>query len=359
MHSPDVAHLRLVNQRIAGRHFSTPEEVVSWLGAVQAQDYPSARWAVGLRMKAGTDDAVARAYDEGRILRTHILRPTWHFVTREDIRWMLALSAPQVRKAITYYGRQIGIDETLFQRSNEIIARALKGRHLTRKELAAILKDNGIDASGMRAGVFMSRAEVEGTVCSGPMRGKQFTYALLDERVPQSAPLTREESLAALAKRYFDSHGPATLDDFVWWSGLNQKDARTGLSRLNPAPRPQVVDGRVHWFPRTAKAGAKSIARAYLLPIYDAYSVGYTDRSALFDATRMERPAAARPQSLFWNMIIINGRMVGTWRRTIEKGRVHIDINAVGGLTAGETRAITDAAKEYGSFVDLPVVLEL
>ena len=221
----DLIRRRLANQRLLRSSFRTPAEVVSWLGAMQSQDYPGAKWAIGLRA-AVTDEDVERAVDEGAIVRTHILRQTWHFVARDDIRWMLALSGPRVNAISAHYYRKMELDERTFTRSRTVFERALRdGRSLTRPELGAALRREGITASGTRLAFLTMRAELDAVICNGPRRGKQFTYALLEERVPHAPSIDRETALATLARRYFTSHGPATLEDFAQHPDLTSPPA--------------------------------------------------------------------------------------------------------------------------------------
>ena len=212
-----IALRRHYHQRLTQNPLPGPAEVVAWLGAVQAQDYPGAKWALGLRMQDAADDIVERAFSDGAILRTHVMRPTWHFVTPADIRWMLNLTASRVNAASAYMYRQLELDDALFLRGNAVIARALQGgRQLTRVELRGALAEAGIVAEGARLSYIVMRAELDAVVCSGPWRGKQFTYALLDERAPRSRALERDQALAELTLRYFRGHGPATARDFAW-----------------------------------------------------------------------------------------------------------------------------------------------
>jgi hypothetical protein len=230
MRPSDIPHARLHHQRLTSPRFKEPVDVVRWLGAVQAQEYAAAKWAIGQRMRRATDDAVERALSEGSILRTHVLRPTWHFVAPEDIRWMLELTGPRIKATIASYARNVSLDEVTFKRSQKVMERALRGgRHLTRSALRQTFQRAGIPTNGIRAVLMLMRAELDGLICSGPRAGKEFTYALLEERVPRSQPLTRDEALRELTRRYFTSRGPATLQDFVWWSGLTTADARSGI----------------------------------------------------------------------------------------------------------------------------------
>ena len=209
----DIAPIRLRQQQLARGDGTSPSDVVRWLGAVQAQDYAGARWALGLRVKGTTDEDVARAFDAGTILRTHMLRPTWHFVAPEDIRWVQALTAPRVHAANCSYYRKLELDDRLLARSRAVFERTLDGgAHRTRTELASALARAGIVADGHRLAYLVMHAALERVICSGPRRGKQFTYARLDERAPGARTLARDEALAALTRHYFSSHGriPAT-----------------------------------------------------------------------------------------------------------------------------------------------------
>ncbi|HMN30617.1 MAG TPA: winged helix DNA-binding domain-containing protein, partial [Caldilineaceae bacterium] len=273
-----IAHQRLYHQQISRASFGTAEEVVHWLGAVQAQEYSPTLWSIGLRMRQATATAVENAVSEGRILRTHLLRPTWHFVTADDIRWMLALTAPRVHALNAHIYRQLALDDELFLRSQAVFGKALEGgRQLTRAELGDALAQVGIVASGLRLGYIVQRAELDAVLCSGARRGKQFTYALLHERAPQAKRLTRDESLAELTKRYFTSHGPATLKDFVWWSSLTLADARAGVALAGSHLDSQEVNGQTLWFAPATAASGRDTPYADLLPTYDEY-ISYGDR---------------------------------------------------------------------------------
>ncbi|HEU5348920.1 MAG TPA: winged helix DNA-binding domain-containing protein, partial [Ktedonobacterales bacterium] len=276
MASASLGLRRLSQQRLAREPLDTPEDVVNWLGAVQSQEYQAALWSLGLRMCAATADVIERAFNEGAILRTHVMRPTWHFVTPADIRWMLELTAPRISATMAYYNRQLELDDDLFTHSNTVIAAALEGeRQLTRPELGAALAQAGIAVKGQRLGHIIMRAELDGVICSGPRRGKQFTYALLAERAPQSQTLPRDEALAELVRRYFTSHGPATTRDFAWWSGLTVTDARAGLASVGSALSREEIDGQTYWFSASALPEADPAHAALLLPTYDELLVGY------------------------------------------------------------------------------------
>lgn len=278
----DIAIQRLHNQRLSHTNFKTPQAVVQWLGAVQAQDYAGAKWALAQRMTDATDAALDQALADGSILRTHLLRPTWHFVTPQDIRWMLKLTAPRVHAVNAYMVRQSGLDKAIFKKSNSTLEKALRGgNQLTRTELAAILDQAGIPADGFRLSYLMMYAELNGLICSGARHGKQFTYALLEERVPPVNALNRDESLAKLVSCYFSTRGPATLQDFTMWSGLTMTDAKNGIEMVKSKFEYETFNGQTYWFPEAATLKKDKSLIAYLLPNYDEYFIGFKDRSAI------------------------------------------------------------------------------
>lgn len=354
----DIAYQRLHNQQLVQPTCDRPADVVHWLGAVQAQDYAGAKWALGQRLQGMTDAAIEQACTDGTILRTHVLRPTWHFVTPADIRWMLALTAPRVNLLLNHYYRKLGLDDALFAQSNAVLGAALQGgRQLTRAELGAILQQAGIaTADLLRLTHIMIRAELDGIVCSGAKRGKQLTYALLEERAPQAKFLSHEAALAELAKRYFISHGPATLKDYVWWSGLTVADAKAGIEMVQPLLSHEIIDGQTYWFAATNHSTPTQTPTANLLPNYDEYIVGYTDRSAVYDMQPAEK-LDARGNVLFNYIIVIDGKVVGTWKRTFKKSMVLITLEPFAPLTELEDQAVATAVQRYGQFLDMPVML--
>lgn len=352
----DIAHWRLHNQLIAQRTLEKPADVVQWLGAVQSQDYAAAKWAVGLRLQSATEDAIEQACTEGAILRTHVMRPTWHFVSPADIRWLLALTAPRVNAVNAYYYRQQELDDAVFRCSNDVLIKALQGgKQLTRTELVSALQQASIAADNvLRFTLIVMRAELDGIICSGARRGKQFTYALLDERVPHVEPMDRDEALAEFARRYFTSHGPATLQDFVWWSGLSVAEAKTGLEVVKSQLMHEDVDGQTYWF-ALSTLPAKDLAQmAYLLPSFDEYTVGYKDRNAVFDTTHTNK-LNAWGNILGSYTMVLDGQIVGTWKRTIKKDAVIIAQNPFTPLDEAETRAFAVAADRYGAFLERSV----
>jgi len=329
------------------------------LGAVQAQDYAAAKWAVGLRMKAGSDALLDEALADGSILRTHVLRPTWHFVSPLDIRWMLDLTSKRVNAALSYNFRRLSLDAAVFRRTNAVLVRALQGgKQLTRLELVSILEQHGIRSNNLGYLHNLLRAELDKVVCSGGRRGKQFTYALLEERAPQAKTLDREEALALLTLRYFTGHGPATAQDFAWWSGLTLADAKTGLDLVGSKVKGEAVDGVRYWYAASMTAVKDPPHLACLLPNFDEYMVGYTDRTAMIDPEHAKKLESFGVY-LLNPSIVINGRIVGTWKRIFRKGSVVVEPRLLTSLNKADTRALAAAARRYARFLDLPLELSL
>jgi hypothetical protein len=356
--SSDLLTTRLHNQLLVGSTRRKPAEVVSWLGAMQAQDFPAAKWGVASRAPGCQDGDVEQAFNDGLILRTHVLRPTWHFVTPQDIRWMVALSAPRIHAANDYYYRQCGLEARTFAKSDAVIQRLLEGgNRLTRAEIAIHLKDANIPADGLKLAYVMMHAELEGVICSGPRRGKQFTYALLDERAPKGRTLAGGEALAELATRYFSSHGPATARDFAWWSGLTIKDAQHAAESADTLEF-TTIGGVVHWSTKEPGGQSSKTPCGLLLPNYDEYLIAYKDRAPFIDASRAAN-IVARSNGAFAHHLVIDGCLSGSWSRTCRTTSVLIEVAPYKKLTPAQTRAVTNACDCYGEFLGLKPTLAL
>ena len=357
----DIVAARLVNQRLHHPGGASVHDVVHALGAVQAQDYGGAAWAVVQRTRDLTRTDVDTALAGGSVLRTHVLRPTWHLVSRDDIRWMLDLTAERVRRQMAYGDRGAGLDDETFARSNRVLAAALDaGRQLTRAELRDAYAQAGMPVADPGAlNRLTMRAELDGVVCSGAIRGRQHTYALLDDRAPVAPSIPREEALARLAARYFAGHGPATVKDFAWWSGLPVSEAATGARAAQPALQQEMHGSTTYWYASASPAPrAKRRPQAHLLPNYDEYTVGYADRSpviALADLPRLR----ARDDSIFTNVVLVDGLIVGTWGRTLGTSDVRITVNRLRTLDVDEIDAIDTAAARYGAFLGLQATVHL
>ena len=352
----DIPRYRLHNQFLSQTNITEPGQIVRRLGAVQSQDYAGAKWALGLRLKGCTDADIDRAFNEGRILRTHILRPTWHFVAPEDIRWMLALSAPRVHVANAFMYRQQEVDRNVIKKSYAVLEKVLRGNtHLTRTEIGSALEPAGIkNAAGIRLGYILMSAELDGILCSGPRRGKQFTYALLEERASKPRAWRREEALAEFTRRYFATRGPATLHDFTWWSGLTMAVAKAGIESVHSEFLHEEIDGKTYWFDSSVAPATEESPTAHLLPNYDEYFIGFKDRSAIGEVAKLVGIKANEP-SFIAHVIILDGQLVGGWKRTLRKDAVQLEFKLITKLTKGQLRALDRAAGRYGDFLQLPV----
>lgn len=356
----DITALRLANQDLVGSRRGNPVDVVARLGAVQAQDFSGAKWAVAQRTRDADDAAVEAALSDGSIIRTHVLRPTWHFVTPADIRWMLALTAPRVHAALAFQTRWLGLDKTAHQRSGRALTRALEGgKALTRAELSQILARAGLTVVGeQRLGNFLMHAELGGIVCSGARRGKQFTYALFDERVPPDAPIERDEALLRLTNIYFKTRGPATPADFAWWSGLTVADAKKGIAVAGSSLAQEIVDGRTYWFVPSASPAESASPTVHLLPNFDEYAVAYRDRSVL--AQRLKKSGVdVRNDKSLANIVVVDGQLVGTWKRIFKKDAAVVEVSLLTKVNRTEGKAMAGAAAQYGEFLKMPVELAI
>src|SRR5690242_15221309 len=335
----DILRLRLAGQYLTTAGPKSGAGVVSALGAVQSQDYAGAKWALGQRVPDATDASIERELESGRILRTHVLRPTWHFVSPADIRWMLALTAPRVKAALAYHDRVNELTPAVVRRSHDALTKALAGgKHLSRGELATILERSGVrNASGQRLYGLMLRAEVDALVCSGPRRGSEPTYALLEERVPPAAALERDEALLELTRRYFATRGPATQRDFAWWSGLSAADTKRGIQMAEPELEHISQDEESYYHVERALPRARP--SAHLLPNYDEYFIGYKDRGAV--AARLGHAKhVTGGDARIANVIFVDGQLVGGWKRVLEKNAVVVKLELACSLSAAENRRV-------------------
>lgn len=349
----NIPTIRLQNQQLINSPFEKPEEVVAWFGAIQAQDFAAAKWAIGLRSKDQTDTSIEQAFNEGKILRTHILRPTWHFVSPKDIRWMLALTSPRVHAFNGHYYRKSGLTKDIFQKSNDIIQNTLQGgKQLTREELQKVLEQKNIPVKNMSLTYTMLQAELDGIICSGPRIEKQFTYMLVDERVPKIRKLERDEALGELTKRYFQSHGSAQIQDFCWWSSLTAIDAKRGVAIAKL--KKEIINNKEYWF--TEDMNQQCAESAELIPPFDEYFVAYKDRSDILDK-RYSREMNFGG-GMIVGAIIVNGIVIGTWKRTFAKKQLMITLKPFTKFGKKEYKNIVKAAEKYGKFHGLPIEIQ-
>jgi hypothetical protein len=347
MNYSDIVRFRLFSQQLNDTAILKADDMVRWMGCIQSQDYNAAKWSIGNRIKGITSAAIDRDFNEGRILRTHVLRPTWHFIAPDDIRWILNLTAAKIRAFLTPYYKKHGIDTKHLTASKKLFEKALTGgNQLTRTELAGLLKKKKLDTRDIRMAFHLMDAELVGLICSGPIKSKQFTYALLDERVPVFKQLNENEALGELAKRYYQSRGPATVKDFCWWSGLNLTKASQGIVMNEKDLICEKINGDDYWFFPVSGVPAKSTG-IKLLPSFDEYAIGYKDRSAILDP----KHHISSGYGILKPVIVQNGKIAGVWKKTKEKGRMVFQNDLFVTLNKTNSASLKKAEKDYDRFL--------
>ncbi|GJM35681.1 MAG: hypothetical protein DHS20C18_46820 [Saprospiraceae bacterium] len=353
----DIIHHRLQNQQITGARFKQIEALVSWQGGIQAQDYQHAKWSIGMRLPGIADCDVEQAIADRKIIRSWLMRGTLHIVAAADIHWLLDLVAPRIIASSKGRNRQLGLDESTLERSKAIFRRVLEGgKEFTREEMGTSLQQQGISTEGQRLYHILHRAGLDQVICFGSRIGKQFTFTLLDECVPNKRSMQREEALGEMAKRYFLSRAPATLQDFVWWSGLTVTEAKKGLALVQHLFREQELEGQTYLLPNDGPDVMQGIDQLLLLPAFDEYVIAYRDRSAVLDASQTK--SVISKNGIFYPIIVHQGKVIGTWKRTIKKDQVIIHPEPFLPLNEEMKRKIEVAAEGFGGFLGVAVLVK-
>ena len=344
-------------ERMAVQHLTSPPvdlvHVVRLLVGVQCQDAPLARFSLGQRTSS-TDDVVRAALDSGAVLRTHILRPTWHFVAAEDLRWILALTSTKVESGMAARHRQLQLDPATTERALEALTSLLaNGRFMTRQEIGVSFADTGLPSAGEQVGHLLMQAELRAVVCSGPMRGRTHTYGLVDELVPPASPLDRVDAIRLLVERFFRGHGPAADTDLNRWTKLTLTEIRAALAELatDDVFVPTTVDGTTLWSAPDPPLPTPDAARAFLVPLFDEVFLSYRD---LNFPRRRDHPLGDRPLSVSetgGGVVVLDRRDVGWWKRK-EVGRdvVRVTLATPASLRISERRLIGEAAARLADF---------
>jgi hypothetical protein len=353
----EISHHRLVSQKLYKKAPSSPQDIVHHLGAMQVQDYAMAKWAIGSRCDA-TEKAIEEAVNSAEIIRTHILRPTWHFVAAEDIHWMLDVSGPQVKRIVASYVKKYGFDDKKFEKINASIEKILAGNnHLTRDEIMQELNINKICSDDSLSGPIMMYAESVGLVCNGRMKGKQITYALLDERVDKpKTKLSKDEGLAKLAKRYFESHGPATLLDFSWWSGFSPTTCKQVISSIESELNSIEIDNQKYWFGTNFTDEDNFRESVHFLPAFDEILISYKTREA--SILQEHQSKAFTNNGIFRPIILENGKVIGTWKRTIKKDHTKIETQFFHEIENDKKVALFDSISSFENYLETKIVIE-
>jgi len=353
----DIARWRLRSQHLVAPYAVSAREAVGSLLAVQAENPSQAAWAVASRTQNPDQADLATLLDDGAVLRTHVLRPTWHFVRAEDIGWLLDLTGPRVRRVT---GQQLrntyGPDERSIGQAVAALTQALASRgQLTRAQVADALRERGIRGSGQMLMILLAHAELDGLICSGGIVDGEHTYALMSERVPTPRRLGRTEALAELALRYFTWHGPATERDLAYWATLTLTDVRAGLQQVRDRLDSFQHDGRTFWHAPGDAPGGPQEPAGHLLQILDETYRGYQDSRWVLDAAGH----VPRTRETAAGMALVDGQLLAAMRRTVANDHVQFDLRPYRALTPPEIEALDQAARRYGEYLRLKARLAL
>ncbi len=322
------------------------------MGAIQAQDYTMSKWAVGIRLQSATLRDVEKSLQQGEIVRTHIMRPTWHLVPAEDLRWMLQLSSDRMRGAVTIYEKNRGINIDLHVKTNSLLEKILEGNnHLNRQEIQEALNRNGLSIDPEWMNCILMRAEIDGIVCSGIDRGKKQTYALLEERIPFSRKLTRDEALVQLARRYFQSHSPASVPDFSWWSGLSLTEARQAIHSISPELIKDRFSGQNLFVHESCNSTMETDEDLYFLPAFDEYLISYKDRTDVLELRH--QPRAFTSNGIFHPILLYQGKVIGNWKKVPKKNRITVETAFFEGISGINEELLNRAEEKYQRFLAL------
>lgn len=353
----EISHHRLVSQKLYKTSSISPQEIVKHLGAMQAQDYSMAKWAIGSRCDA-TEAAIEEAINSAEIIRTHILRPTWHFVSADDIYWMLDVSAPQVKRFTASAGKKYDYDAKKLDQTNSKIEKLLSGnKHLTREEIMQELGIKKTSNEDFLSAALMMNAELDGLVCNGRMKGKQITYALLEERVPKpKSRLTKEEGLAKLALKYFVSHGPATVHDFSWWSGFPPTICQNAINAIKLQLCSVAIDGQIFWFGNDSSDETNFRESVHFLPAFDEILIAYKTREV--SVLQEHQSKTFTNNGIFKPIILENSKVIGMWKRTIKKDHAKIETQFFNETESHKKAIIFEGIKAFENYLGTKIVIE-
>jgi hypothetical protein len=356
MKADEISRMRCKNQQVVCSRFSSAKELARWMGALQAQDYGMSKWAFGIRIPDSTEDMINSEIDAGRIIRTHVLRPTWHFVSADDLYWLIAISQRHIRSALSYRDKHLELSDKIFSVCNGILEKSLRDdNHKTREELISEFSEKRIRVDENRASHIFMRAEIEGIICSGKQEKGKYTYALISERVPHKrSQLSHEEALKELGYRYFSSRGPATVKDFAWWSGLSAGESRLAIELNKHEFSSFDSESETYWFSDSQQKEYKP-DKILFLPSYDELLISYRDRKALI--TNIDHKAAVSRNGLFYPSIMINNRIAGIWKRIIKGNTVKISTTLFGNEYTDLNEFFEKSLSTYSKFINKKIEL--
>lgn len=326
MNTSELLNIRLYNQLLTTHSLKEPQEIVSWMGAMQSQSLDLAKWAIGTRLENKTVADIDETLNTGKVIRTHILRPTWHFVSAEDIHWMYDLSNPRLKPIYQSYARMIQVEEEFIYRTIPFLEGMLQGgNHFTKQEITEALACRNIVCDINALNQVINYAEMEGIVVNGRLKGKQQTFTLLEEFAPCKQKLHKEEALERLARKFFTSHAPATINDFAWWSGLSLTECKQALDMIKNDFICETANGRSFWMKSDIKTPPADENSALLLPPFDEFVVSYKDRSELIEENHYGK--VMTKNGLFSPTVMLNGEIIGSWKKSIRKGSPKVELS--------------------------------
>lgn len=353
----EISHYRLVSQKLYKTSPISPQEIVKHLGAMQAQDYSMAKWAIGSRCDS-TEAVIEEAINSAEIIRTHILRPTWHFVSAEDIYWMLDVSAPQVKRFTASAAKKYGYDAKKLDQTNSKIEKLLSGNnHLMRDEIMHELDIKKTSSADFLSAAIMMNAELDGLVCNGRMKGKQITYALLEERVTKpKSKLTKEEGLAKLALKYFVSHGPASVLDFSWWSGFSPTICQNAINAIKLRLNSIEIGGQIYWFGTDSSDENNFRESVHFLPAFDEILIAYKTREV--SILQEHQSKTFTNNGIFKPIILENSKVIGMWKRTIKKDHTKIETQFFNETENHKKVVLFEGIKAFENYLETKIVIE-
>lgn len=352
MKTSNIAAIRFYNQQLANHNLKTPKQLIAWMGAMQAQDYGMAKWGIGARLVGITNKQVEEAINKGDIIRTHVMRPTWHFVSVDDIHWMLQLTAPRIKALLKASDKLLELTPDFISKTNAIIEKALSANnHLTRTELGHIISEKGIELDTRRLTHIMYHAEQDRLVCNGTVINNKQTYCLLEEKAPKPNKFDKDEALGKLAQKYFGSHAPATLQDFVWWSGLTVTEVKRAVQIINTNVVAEIIDGETYMFNKSANIDFKLPNTAQLLPAFDEFLVSYKNRSHVLADEHYSKIINSK-NGMFKPFVLYNAQVIGGWKKVTSKKGVDVEVDYFVTPTKTMQTAVEKAVNEYKAFVN-------
>jgi hypothetical protein len=344
-----IKSIRLQSQQLITPKFEKPKDLVAWMGAIQGQEYNMSKWAVGIRLANPSLQAVDDAIRKGEILRTHLLRPTWHLVTPEDIRWMIMLSGKRIKPSLALIEKELGLGAKQFLGGIQSIEKMVERQNLTRQEIITELEKTGITNATQSINAFTIYAEAEGIICSGVEKEGKHTYTLLEERVAPVKELNKDEALAKLAVMYFQSHSPATLNDFMWWSGLSITESRHAIELIKDRLIVDSKESNDFYIHQSYSDIKETEDVLHFIPPYDEYLISYKVRTDVLDLAH--HPKAFTKYGIFYPVIMHNGKVVGNWKKSTKKGETVIETSFFDKNYKIDKKLIKQAEERYKKFI--------